>query len=361
LNDERAAGEGPLDPERQQEEPAPSAPEPVPPPGGVTEGGYSYTVVEPTPPAETPAPKPRRERQPVHIGPFVLAAIIVVPALIAGAAAWFIASALDGGGGGGDRTNANVASVINAFSQGQGGTTQRIEGALPAGLPEDIPSYPGAHVVSSLVSVSGEDAVYLVIYDTTDSLEEVGAHFTEALGEDPWQLDGAQDARETSLRQFTKIDDADVEGLYLIAESKNADLTTIFLSVQVTSGADAAELEDFEPRASKTLPDGFPSAVPQYPDAVVIETGFQKQPDGTRYSVSAITRDGQSGTLQYFRDAFEDQGWTVEDTDASQAGLENAEAITFEAEGGDLTGNVVVGDFPEDRNYRRIDLNVFEP
>jgi hypothetical protein len=131
--------------------------------------------------------------------------------------------------------------------------------------------------------------------------------------------------------------------------------------VQVTSGADDTELEDFEPRVSKSLPEGFPEGVPQYPDGNVIETGFQKQPQGTRYSVSMITRDSNTSVLDFFRDAFEEQGWTVEDTDASEAGLENAEAITFEDESGDVTGNVVAGEFAEDANYTRVDVNVFQP
>lgn len=328
----------------------------------MTESGYSYTVVDDAKPDTSSSPKKeKRPREPVSVRPLVLAAMIIGPAILVGAGAWFVASAMADDGGGDDRTNANVASVINAFSQGEPGSTRRIEGALPPGLPDDIPAYPGANVVSSLINVSDADAVYLVIYDTPDSLDEVARFFSEQLDEDPWQLQGAQDGRESSLRQFTKVDDADIEGVYLIAESQSADVTTIFLSVQVTSGADDTELEDFEPEVSKSLPEGFPDEIPQYPDGRVIETGFQKQAQGTRYSVSLITRDSTGSVLDFFREGFGDLGWTVTDADPSDSGLENAEAITFEASGGEVNGNVVAGDFAEDANYTRVDINVIEP
>jgi hypothetical protein len=344
----------------------PSAPVAPRKDSGTTESGYSYTVVDAPEPAEK-APKPKKEKtpsEPLRIGPGLLAALILVPAAIAGVLVWFFASAFadDGGGGGGDRTNANVASVIHAFSQGEPGSTRRIEGELPPGLPDEIPQYPGSNVVSSLINVAGDNVVYLVIYDTEDDLDEVGAYFTEALDEDRWQLEGSQDGQESSLRQFTKVDDADVEGVYLLAESKDADVTTIFLSVQVTSGADETELDEFEPEVSKSVPDGFPDEIPQYPDGRVIETGFQRQTQGTRYSISMITRDNNTSVLDFYRDAFEEMGWTVEDADASDAStLEDAVAITFEGSGGDINGNVVAGEFAEDANYTRVDVNVFEP
>ena len=343
--------------------PSPDQPALTPTGSSVTESGYSFTVVDDTAPKQQASrePKVKRESTSVPVGRRLLVAIVVVPALLAAAAAWFVASSFDDGGGGDDRTNANVASVINAFSSGQGGSLRRIEGALPPGFPEDVPAYPGAEVVSSLISVSGEDVVYLVIYDTGDGLDDVTAHFDEALADDPWQIDGGQDARDTALRQFSKIDDADVEGLFLLAESNDANLTTIFLSVEVTSGADETELEEFEPEVTKPLPDGFPEGIPQYPDAVVIQTGFQKQPQGTRYSVSLITRDSNASVLTFFRDAFETDGWSVADSDASQAGLLDAEAITFESDTGDITGNIVAGEFAEDKNYTRVEVNVFEP
>lgn len=326
--------------------------------GGVTESGYSYTVVgSATEPAR--APKVKRERKPLRVGPFVLAAAVIVPAVMAAVVAWFVASAWSDGGGD-DRTHANVANLINAFSQGDNSTTRRLEGELPPGLPADVPSYPGAEVVSSLIQIVDQDVVYWVVYDTGDNLDDVKEHFEGVLAEDPWQIEGAQEQRDSALLSFTKIDDADIEGLYLFFESKDKDVTTIFLSMQVTSGADDTELDEFEPEVTKALPEGFPSDIPAYPDGIVIQTGFQKAAQGTQYSVSLITRDSNASVLQFFRDAFEEQGWTVQNTDASQSGLEDAEAISFEADDGDLSGNIAAGEFAEDRNYTRVEVNVLE-
>jgi len=350
LSDERPAEGAAPEPDQPPAQPAPG--------DALTESGYAYTVVDETPAA--PVPKIERERVPVHVSKPLLAALIVVPAVIAGVAAWFTASSLSDGGGGA-RTNANVASVINAFSQGQGGVTRRIEGELPPGLPGDIPSYPGAEVVSSLVSVTGDDVVYLIVYDTGDRLDDVASHFDDALSADPWQIDGAQDGRDAALRQFTKIDDADIEGLVLLAESKDGGLTTIFLSVQVTSGADDTELEAFVPRVTRQLPKDFPEGIPQYPDAIAIETGFSRASQGTRYDVSLITKDSVSSVIEFFRDEFEGDGWTVTNADPSQSTLANAEAITFESDDASLSGGLVAGEFADDANYTRIDLTVVEP
>jgi hypothetical protein len=350
LSDERPA---------EDAAPEPDQPAPQPAPGdALTESGYAYTIVDETHAAAPPTvTSPRR---PVRVGKPMLAALVVVPALISGVAAWFGASSLNDNGGGGARTNANVASVINAFSQGQGGVVRRLEGELPVGFPADVPSYPGAQVVSSLVSVTGDNVVYLVIYDTGDRLDDVANHFDDVLSADPWQIDGAQDARESALRQFTKIDDADIEGLYLLAESKGAEVTTIFLSVQVTSGADDTEIESFVPRVSKQLPEGFPKDIPTYPDAIAIETGFSRTPQNTRFEVSLITKDSISSVLAFFRKEFERGGWTVTDADA-QSQLADAEAITFESGDASLSGGLVAGEFADDANYTRIDLTVVEP
>ncbi len=345
--------------QRPAEDAAPEPDQPAAPGETLTESGYAYTVVDET--SAAPAPKIERERVPLRVSRPLLAALIIVPAVVAGVAAWLIASSLSDSGGGGARTSANVASVINAFSQGQGGAVRRIEGELPPGLPADIPSYPGAEVVSSLISVTGDDVVYLVIYDTGARIEDVADHFDGALSADPWQIDGAQDGRDSALRQFTKIDNADVEGLVLLAESKDRDLTTIFLSIQVTSGADDTELEEFVPRVTRQLPEDYPEGIPQYPDAIAIETGFSRAPQGTRYDVSLITKDSISSVLEFFRDEFEGEGWTVTDADPSQSTLADAEAITFESGDASLSGGLVAGEFADDANYTRVDLTVLQP
>jgi hypothetical protein len=335
------------------------APGPLPSPRGeaVTEGGYAYTLVDETPGVKKP--RARRELKPLRIAWPLLVALIVVPAVAAGAAAWFVSSLVgDDESGGGDRTNANVSSVINVFGQSQGGRVLRLEGELPTGLPDDLPAYPGAAVVSSLAQSNGDDVVYLIVYDTPASLPDVTAYFDEAFDDDPWQVDVGQDSAESSARQFTKIDDADIEGQVITVSSKEREVTTIFLILQVVAGASDVEFEEFTPPVSKPLPEGFPDGFPTYPDAVITETIFQREPQADTFGITLITRDSAESALDFFRQEFQGKGWTVSDADPSGSTIENAIAIGFESDDATVTGTIAAGQFEDDRNYTQVELQV---
>jgi hypothetical protein len=274
---------------------------------------------------------------------------------------WLVMTLLleDGDTGADARASANVANIINAFSQGQGTSSiERFESELPPGFPADVPAYPDGDVVSSLVQLGGDDVLFLAVFDTPDSRDEVAAYFKDELNSGDFQLDGLQDGREAALLQFSKTDDADVSGLVLVSESKEQDLTTIFYSVEVISGADDVELSPFVPRVSRPLPATYPSEVPQYPDGVVVETVTQREPQGDIFGVAFITRDSTASVLEFYGDAFEALGWTVSDADASNSELEDAEGINFESDDGALTGSVIAGVFQEDRNYTRTEMQV---
>jgi hypothetical protein len=345
-----------------EQEPSPEqSPHPTPAAGeGVTEGGYSYTVVGDTaeadrPPVEEPERVDRARGRSLGV---VAAAVVVLLAVGAGA---FFAGRMLRDDDGGDRATANVGSVINAFSQGgEGATVHRYEGELPPGYPDDVPAYPGAELIASIVQISGPSAGYLAVYDTADDREDVAAYFTENFDEDPWQVDAGRDTRDSALQQFSKIDDPDVTGLVLSASSKDDDVTTIVVSVQVTGGAETPD-EDFEPGVTKALPNGFPQDVPQYPEAIIIESAFQNQPRANSFIISFITRDDVTSVLDFFRDQFEEKGWTVTDSDASESPLEDAEALDFGNASGEeeeITGALVAGEFPDDNNYTEVDLTV---
>lgn len=325
----------------------------------LTAGGYAYSIEDAAAEAAAaPLVREKKPSEPLRIGRPALAALVLVPAIAVGAIAWFAASALSGGGGGGDRAEANVASVINAFSQGQGSDAmRRYEGELPPGLPEDLPSYPGARVVSSLVQITGEDAVFLIVYDTGASRDDVASELTQRFSDDPWQIDQGQENRDGTLRQFSRIDDADVSGIFLVADSTGGDVTTIFVSVQAVSGAADADISAFEPVASKALPEGFPSELPHYPDAIVIETMFQKGADANTFVASYIAQANTSKVLDRYRSELEDAGWTVGDGPAPEDGSDG-QTLTFEDESGDVTGNVIAATFAEDEDYTRIDVQV---
>ncbi|MBI5283679.1 MAG: hypothetical protein HY874_01160 [Chloroflexi bacterium] len=320
----------------------------------ITEGGYSYTVIDDES-AVAPGPPKVGARPGIRIHAAVLAAAVIIPAIAAGAIAWFMAPS----GGDDGRIAADVANVISAFSQGNGATASiRYEGELPAGYPNDVPGYPGAKLVSSMLQINGEDAGYLVIYDTADARATVASYFEDKLAADPWQVDAGQDNRDSTLQQFSKIDDPNIRGLVLAAESKGDKLTTIVVSVQVTAAGKDLANRAFTLGASKPLPEGFPEAVPQYPDSTVIELAFQKQPNARSFIVSFVTKDDISKVLDYYRGQLESSGLTVTDGDASQSPLADAEAVEFTDDEQTVGGQLTAGTFAEDESYTRIDLQV---
>lgn len=315
-----------------------------------TAGGYSYTVVDDdgASPGASGGQGGRR-----GISPIWLAIAAIVPAIVVGLAVWFLAP---GGGSDDTRTEKDVANVVSAFSSGQDGSVStRFEGELPPGIP-DVPSYPGAKVVSSILQIRGNDAAYLVIYDTKDDRDKVASYLGDQFAADPWQIDAGQDSSESTLHQFSKIDDPDITGLVLISDAKGQDLTTIVESLQVAAGAKNAEKTPYAPPAARAVPDGFPDTLPTYDGSILIQSAFQKAPGAAQYAVSYITKGSQSDVMDFFRSKLGDAKLTVTDGDASQSSLEDAERINFTDDKQELTGIVTTGKFGEDPSYTRIDV-----
>jgi hypothetical protein len=328
------------------------------PEGGTTPGGYEYEVVDEAGAAPAPAPRSRDRGVP---GGWPLAVAGVVILALAGAVAWLLVS---DGGNGGDRANADVASIVNAFSSQQGATTTRYEGKVGPGFPKDVPTYPGAHLVSSVVQVSGSDASYLVVYDTGDKRDAVAKYYEDSLAKDPWQIQGGQVDRNGTVHQFSNTGDPNVTGLVLVAESNDDKVTTILESVQVVSGAKAAESTPYAPGESKPLPAGFPSTVTAYPGSTTIESAFRKQPQGNTYIASFVTKDDAAKVLDYYRGEFQKNGWTVQDgdgstpTDPSATPTEPATAISFSDTKSQVSGGITTAKLDEDNSYTRIDVQV---
>ena len=325
-----------------------------------TASGYAYTVVDDenveTPAGASGVPARRAARRGSAMLPWLIAAAIV-PAIIVGVAVWFIASSRGGSGDKG-RVSADVANLLNVFSQASDGSVStRYEAKLPPGFPDGIPAYPGGTIVSSVTQPRGADQSYLVVYDATDSRAKVSAYFADQLKNDPWQIVAAQDGRESTLQQFSRIDDPNISGLVLISESAGGKLTTIVQNVQVAGGAKDAPKIAFAAIAARTLPEGYPeSDVPAYNDALLIESAFQKQGSATSYIASYITKGAASDVLDFYRGKFKDGGLSVQTGDASGSTLVDAEAVQFSNDSKNITGQIVVGKFAQDDTYTRIDV-----
>ena len=323
----------------------------------LTPGGYSYTVVDDTSVDDASAPETDVSRRSGRNMLPWLALAAIVPAIIIGVVVWFFAS---GGGGGSERQNADVTSLLNLVGNQQGSTTKRYEGTLAPGFPDGVPTYPGARLLSSIRQVRGQDAQYLAVYDSTDARRDVSQYFADQFDTDPWQLQGGQTTRDASVHEFSRVDDPDVSGVVLVAESQKDSVSTILLSIQVTSGAKDDAKASFTPGPTDRLPDGFPDTVPAYPGSNAVQSGYQKQSGKKTYNVSFVTKDDASSALSYYKDAFSNNGWTVEDATASQSSGAPAggQAIQFNDSGSKITGQLAVGAFDEDDSYTRIDIQV---
>lgn len=364
MNEEQPRGDSAPDDEAASGEADASSPPPTPDADGddVTASGYHYTVVDDADAASADEDVARAAAPAMPAGrsPLLIAALAIVPIVVVGVLGWLAYTALAGGGGGREQSERNVGNVLNVFSQGQtGAIVDRYEGRLAPGFPDDIPTYPGSKVVASVVQIVGEDANYLVVYDTSDDRDAVSRWFATALDEDPWQLDAGQSGTSSTLQRFTRIDGADLQGLVLSAESDSDSLTTIVYSVEITGGGDAASKGgDFNPGASKGLPDGFPDSIPAYPDGIVIEAAFQKQAQANSFSITVVTEDSITDVIEFYENAFGDNGWTVETQDASQAPLDNAEGLSFDSEEDGISGGIFAGEHPEDDAFTQIELQV---
>ncbi len=320
----------------------------------MTPSGYTYEVVGEDAPATKDIQSRTAEKGRVGLPMWALVPAVILPAIAVGVAVWFLFS---GSSGGDDQLNANTTSLLNAFTSGNGETnTIRYEGQVPPGYPEGIPSYSSANVTASVLQLSGEDAGYIVVGDTSDGRDVVAAAMKEKFGEDPWQIDGVQDGRDSTLYQFSRIDDANISGIVLLAASKDGSRTTIITSIQEVAGAADREPDKFESVASRSAPDAFPKEIPVYEGAVLLESAYQNDAGAKSFRVSYITKDDADDILKFYRDGLEGNKLTVEDGDATASTLEGAKSIRFSDDDLKLNGVVTIGTFSEDHNYTRIDV-----
>jgi hypothetical protein len=144
----------------------------------------------------------------------------------------------------------------------------------------------------------------------------------------------------------------------LLTESKDGGSTTIITSVQLASGGEDRDDEPFTPVAGRPVPDGFPTELPVFDGAVIIESAFQTAAEGKSFAVTYIVKAEIGDVIDHHRQTLEDAGLTVADGDPSTSPLEDAQLITFTGEEPGLEGEVAVGVFAEDDGYVQIDVRV---
>ncbi len=251
------------------------------------------------------------------------------------------------------------------------GRLEGFSGKLPPDLTErmDVPLYPDADLIVSFrepVAVGDQDVepeadqegtpepvLYLILLDTGDDRDRVFRVYEKLLDQDPWQLVDSYSTQEVDTLSFSKVDDADISGAVSIAHGGKDGRTTIFISLQ-DAGALSVEEPEFELGESLLVPRHFPADVPEYDGATVTDTAFSRAPANESFLLIFLTPDAQNQVIDFYREAFEDNGWTVEEGEVF--GLE--ERITFRDSSGDIQGEVAADRFSLDRQLTEVTVRV---
>lgn len=313
------------------------------------------------PPEQPEAPRPD-ESAPIRTfeygfaerrlaGPLRLAVAALLGGLVAGgavAAAFLVFGPGQDGANADQQTAASIAAILALSGDSQSSFDQFL-GATPSALPPGLPSYPGARLVVSYRLSFGDTDTYLLVSRADEAEEAVVSYFLEALDEDPWQVTGGSATPDLVAVQFSSVEDPDLQGAVNVRRPERG--ATAILTV-VQAPHEAAGEEPALGR-SRALPSDFPSEVPAYPDAVITDAAFLKQPGSVRFFTSALSRDDADEVLDFYRSAFEEQGWAVDDASAS-----GEATISFSDPDDRFGGAVTASDDATHEGYTRIDVVV---
>jgi len=300
---------------------------------------------------------PSRERDIVRS----LTGLILVAAVLGAAAC--------GGGASDDRTAGIIHRLLLAAGVDDAGSFESFVGALPDDLPVDVPQYPGADLIVSSqqpaplgglddppADAGGnvpEPVLYFIVLDTDDERDKVLAFYEQELDADPWQLESSFSTAQLDTLQFVNVRDTDISGAVSIARGGDDDRTSILISLQ-DAGAFREEALEFELDESLPAPKEFPADVPLYENGTITGTAFFREPGSESFLIIFLTTDSQDAVIAFYREAFEERGWTV--TDGEPFGLE--ERIDFNDDALDIQGELIADRFPQARDYTEVRLQV---
>lgn len=269
--------------------------------------------------------------------------------------------------------DAGVAAIIHRLLQAAGTegseSLESFPGALPPDLPEQPPLYPDARlVVSARQPAPGDDfetapgaepgavarpLLYFIVLDTGDDRAEVFSFYEEALDADPWQLQSSFSTEQLDTLQFFDVEDVDIAGAVSIATGGEDGHTSILISLQ-DAGAFQEEEPPFELQPSLRLPKEFPPDVPLFDGATVRGTAFFREPGNQSFLLVFLTTSSADEVLDFYREAFQANDWTVQDTGAF--GVEDS--IDFRDGPGDVQGNVLAQEFARASRYTEVRVQV---
>jgi hypothetical protein len=212
------------------------------------------------------------------------------------------------------------------------------------------------------VAIASEQGTgYLIVMSTADPASEVFSFYSDALDQDPWQVEiGRASAEFTGLR-FLRPDNIDVSGDVSLHRSDLSEETVIYLSYSDISQAILPGGESaFTLGPTRPLPLGFPEDIPIYAGAeesVILDTYFERGQGGRAFIVTFLTQDSQDAVIEFYRDEFESRGWVVSDSGVSSTSF----ALAIEFDNGpeqSVSGTITADSFEDDPAFTQVDLLV---
>lgn len=269
---------------------------------------------------------------------------------------------------GNTRTASAIHRLLLAAASDTSGQLESFSGKLPKDLPVEPPRYPGSQlIVSSRQPSPGSNTgasatpaanvpqptLFLLVYDTGASRQEVFSFYQEALDKDPWQLESSLSTGDLDTLQFSDVTDGDITGAVSISTGGEDGRTSILTSLQ-DAGAFRQEAPPFEAPDSLPTPKEFPPDVPLYPGGVTTSTAFLREPANESFLLIFVTTDSQDEITSFYRDEFHKLGWIVQE--GAPLGLENR--IDFHDDANDIQGDLLADRFARDRTYTEVRLQI---
>jgi len=284
---------------------------------------------------------------------------VLVAAALAAVAVYFVTSGDDDGGSPSEA--AGVVDGLMRLGRADQSNISSYAGELPPEFAPDFPLYENAEVVVSIAIASAEGTGYLIVLSSSDPADAVFDFYSDALDEDPWQVEIGRASEEFTGLRFLRPDNIDVSGDVSLHQSQLDDRTVIYLSYSDISQAIVPGADDpFAIGSTRPLPVGFPDDIPIYEGSeasVILDTYFERGQGGRAFIVTFLTRNSQDDVIEFYRQEFESRGWVV--SDSAVANTSFALAIEFD-DGPDqsVSGSISADSFEADPAYTQVDLLV---
>jgi len=266
----------------------------------------------------------------------------------------FLALAFAGGfvavGCGGSSSDSKAQAIVQKFveaGQSPGTQSQVMLGKVPDDLPADLPVYPGASLLGSVVTTgAGGLKDVSVLRETGDSVGDVYAFYEQAFDTSRWQIPASTSSGKIAALQFANSSDPNMAGTLVIQPTDSG--SVIYTSLQ-TAPAETPTSEPFKLDPSKPLPRGWPPQIPIYPKANVADTAWSRSSGSVQWQVSLLAVATPKDIIDYYRTQLWNAGFTVT-SNPDQGGVSS---ISFENNliSPPLSGTVTTQTFAQDPTY----------